>query len=220
MVKCATEVAPLCMGPLYKVVHNIGLLQKFNRAHRIEFKSVTASNISMKLGTFVHHAHAYKILPHVFRFLLGDLGIISNSPPPPPPPSNSLLSSPYQETSSWSLFDLRFWMLCKHVCRILILPIVKSCLARHCYTRWHNDCTNECENGEGNSRYDFHCWKAWHPGAQRNIQDQNQKTREKRRSFNLSAQWGSWKKKKFNRIRVYTILLLDPVKILLTGRST
>ena len=49
---------------LYKVVHKIGRLRKFNRAREIEFNFLTA--VSMKLGTLVvHHVHGYKALPQI-----------------------------------------------------------------------------------------------------------------------------------------------------------
>ena len=45
-----------CIGFLYKVVHKIGRLRKFNRSHGIEFNFLTAWTIS--------------ILAHLFRMLL------------------------------------------------------------------------------------------------------------------------------------------------------
>ena len=43
LVKCATEVARLHrVSMLYKVVHKIGRLRKFNRSHEIEFNFFTA----------------------------------------------------------------------------------------------------------------------------------------------------------------------------------
>ena len=51
---------------LYKVVHKISRLRKFNRAREIEFNFFTLWTISMKLGTLVHHVHGFKSLPHIF----------------------------------------------------------------------------------------------------------------------------------------------------------
>ena len=51
-----------CIGFLYKVVHKIGPLRKFNRAPEIEFNFFIVWNIFMKLGTLVHHVHGYKTL--------------------------------------------------------------------------------------------------------------------------------------------------------------
>ena len=51
---------------LYKVVHKIGRLRKFNHAREIEFNFFTAWTILMKLGTLVHHVHVYKTLPQIF----------------------------------------------------------------------------------------------------------------------------------------------------------
>ena len=42
-----------CIGFLYKVVHKIGRLRKFNRSREIEFNFLTAWTISMKFGTLV-----------------------------------------------------------------------------------------------------------------------------------------------------------------------
>ena len=46
------------LGFIYKVVHKIGRLRKFNRSSEIdhEFNSLTTSTISMKFGTLVQHA--------------------------------------------------------------------------------------------------------------------------------------------------------------------
>ena len=55
-----------CIGFLYKVVHKIGRLRKFNRSREIEFNFLTAWTISMKFGTLVHHAPGYKTLPQIF----------------------------------------------------------------------------------------------------------------------------------------------------------
>ena len=49
-----------CIRFLYKVVHKIGRLRKFNRAREIEFNFFTAWTIFMKLGTPVHHVPGYK----------------------------------------------------------------------------------------------------------------------------------------------------------------
>ena len=46
---------------LYKVVHKIGRLQKFNRSREIEFNFLTAWTIFMKFGTLVQHASGYKM---------------------------------------------------------------------------------------------------------------------------------------------------------------
>ena len=42
-----------CIGFLYKVVHKIGRLRKFNRSRESEFNFLTAWTISMKFGTLV-----------------------------------------------------------------------------------------------------------------------------------------------------------------------
>ena len=55
-----------CIGFLYKVVHKIGRLRKFNRSREIEFNFLTAWTISMKFGTLVQHALGSKILPQIF----------------------------------------------------------------------------------------------------------------------------------------------------------
>ena len=55
-----------CIGFLYKVVHKIGRLRKFNRSREIEFNFLTAWIISMKFGTLVQHAPDYKTLPQIF----------------------------------------------------------------------------------------------------------------------------------------------------------
>ena len=55
-----------CIGFLYKVVHKIGRLRKFNRSREIEFNFFTAWTISMKFGTLVQHASGYKFLPQIF----------------------------------------------------------------------------------------------------------------------------------------------------------
>ena len=55
-----------CIGFLYKVVHKIGRLRKFNRSREIEFNFLTAQTISMKFGTLVQHAPGYKTLPQIF----------------------------------------------------------------------------------------------------------------------------------------------------------
>ena len=51
---------------LYKVVHQIGCLRIFSRARGNEFKSVTALNNHMKLGTLAYHVHGYKMLLQIF----------------------------------------------------------------------------------------------------------------------------------------------------------
>ena len=55
-----------CIRFLYKVVHKIGRLRKFNRSREIEFNFFTAWTIFMKLGTLVQHAPGYKTLPQIF----------------------------------------------------------------------------------------------------------------------------------------------------------
>ena len=55
-----------CIGFLYKVVHKIGRLRKFNRSREIEFNFLTAWTIPMKFGTLVQHAPGYKNLPQIF----------------------------------------------------------------------------------------------------------------------------------------------------------
>ena len=54
-----------CIGFLYKVVHKIDRLRKFNRSREIEFNFLTAWTISMKFGTLVQHAPGYKFLPQI-----------------------------------------------------------------------------------------------------------------------------------------------------------
>ena len=49
-----------CIGFLYKVVHKIGHLRKFNRSSEIEFTFLTAWTTSMKFGTLVQQAPGYK----------------------------------------------------------------------------------------------------------------------------------------------------------------
>ena len=61
---------------LYKVVHKIGGLRKFNRAREIELNFFIAWTISMKLGTLVNHVHGYKIMPQILSFLPSDLDIV------------------------------------------------------------------------------------------------------------------------------------------------
>ena len=50
---------------LYKVVHKIGRLRKFNRSREIEFNFLTAWTISIKFGTLVEHALGYKRVPQI-----------------------------------------------------------------------------------------------------------------------------------------------------------
>ena len=59
-----------CLGFLYKVVHKIGRLRKFNRAREIEFNFLAAWAIFMKFGTLklVQHAPGYKMVPQSFKF--------------------------------------------------------------------------------------------------------------------------------------------------------
>ena len=54
------------MGFLYKVVHEIGRLQKFDRSREIEFNVLTAWTISMKFGTLGQHAPSYKFCLRFF----------------------------------------------------------------------------------------------------------------------------------------------------------
>ena len=54
-----------CIGFLYKVVHKIGRLRKFNRAREIEFNFFIPWTIFMKLGTLVFHVHGYTNLPQI-----------------------------------------------------------------------------------------------------------------------------------------------------------
>ena len=60
-----------CIRFLYKVVHKIGRLRKFNRSREIEVNFFTAWTIFMTLGTLVHHFHGYKMLPQIFNFCQG-----------------------------------------------------------------------------------------------------------------------------------------------------
>ena len=76
LVKCATEVA---LRFLYKVVHKIGRLRKFNRSREIDFNFIMAWTIFMTLGTIVHHVHGYKILPQSFSFLPRNLVMVFQS---------------------------------------------------------------------------------------------------------------------------------------------
>ena len=55
-----------CIGFLYKVVHKIGRLRKFNRSREIEFNFFTAWTLSMKFGTLVQYASGYKTVPQCF----------------------------------------------------------------------------------------------------------------------------------------------------------
>ena len=52
-----------CIRFLYKVVHKIGRLRKFNRSREIEFNFFAAWTIFMTLGTLVHHVYGYKTVP-------------------------------------------------------------------------------------------------------------------------------------------------------------
>ena len=64
--KSWSNVPPKLLACLYKVVHKIGRLRKFNRSPEIEFNFFTAWTISMKFGTLVQHASGYKTLPQIF----------------------------------------------------------------------------------------------------------------------------------------------------------
>ena len=55
-----------CIGFLYKGVHKIGRLQKFNCSREIELNFLTAWTIFIKFGTLVQHAPGYKRLPSYF----------------------------------------------------------------------------------------------------------------------------------------------------------
>ena len=69
-----------CIGFLYKVVHKIGPLRKFNRSREIEFNFLTAWTISMKFGTRVQYApQYYKTGPQIFKFLPRDLVMVFQS---------------------------------------------------------------------------------------------------------------------------------------------
>ena len=69
----------VCIGFLYKVVHKIGRLRKFNRSREIEFNFLTAWTICMKFGTLVQHAPGYKGLPQNFEVLPSDLVMVFQS---------------------------------------------------------------------------------------------------------------------------------------------
>ena len=68
-----------CIGFLYKVVHKIGRLGKFNRSREIEYNFFTAWTIFMKLGTLVHNVYGYTTLPQIFYFLPRDLVMVFQS---------------------------------------------------------------------------------------------------------------------------------------------
>ena len=55
-----------CIRFLYKVVHKIGRLRKFNRSREIEFNFLTAWTMSMTFGTLVQHASGYKTVASDF----------------------------------------------------------------------------------------------------------------------------------------------------------
>ena len=61
----------VCLRFLWKVVHKIGRLRKFNHAREIKFNFFTAWTIFMKLGTLVHHVHGYKSCLRFFNVCLG-----------------------------------------------------------------------------------------------------------------------------------------------------
>ena len=63
-----------CIGFLYKVVHKIGRLRKFNRSRELEFNFLTVWTITMKFGTLVQHAPGYKTLLQNLRFFKFCLG--------------------------------------------------------------------------------------------------------------------------------------------------
>ena len=68
-----------CVRFLYKVVHKIGRLWKFNRAREIEFNFFTVWTIFMKLGTLVRHIHGYKRCLRFFNFCTKLWKIITKS---------------------------------------------------------------------------------------------------------------------------------------------
>ena len=68
-----------CIGFLYKVVHKIGRLRKFNRSRR-HLLVLTAWTISMKFGTLVQHALGYKTVASDFlHFCTTDLVMVFQS---------------------------------------------------------------------------------------------------------------------------------------------
>ena len=60
-----------CIGFLYKVVHKIGHLRKFNRAREIEFNFFTVRTMFMKFGTLVHHVQLQNVASDFLRFAWG-----------------------------------------------------------------------------------------------------------------------------------------------------
>ena len=68
-----------CVRFLYKVVHKIGRLRKFNHAREIEFNFFTVWTIFMKLGTLVRHIHGYKRCLRFFNFCTKLWKIITKS---------------------------------------------------------------------------------------------------------------------------------------------
>ena len=68
-----------CIRFLYKVVHKIGRLRKFNRSREIEFNFFTAWTIFMKLGTLVHHVYGYKNTASDFLIFSRDLVMVFQS---------------------------------------------------------------------------------------------------------------------------------------------
>ena len=60
-----------CIGFLYKVVHKIGRLRKFNRSREIEFNFLTARTISMNLAHLFSIPLATKCCLRFFNFCLG-----------------------------------------------------------------------------------------------------------------------------------------------------
>ena len=59
-----------CIRFLYKVVHKIGHLRKFNCAREIECTFFTAWIMFMKFGTLVNHVHGSKTVSQTFNFCL------------------------------------------------------------------------------------------------------------------------------------------------------
>ena len=61
-----------CIRFLYKVVHKIVLLRKFNRTREIDFNILTAAwTISMKFCTRILLAPGYSTLPQILNFCQG-----------------------------------------------------------------------------------------------------------------------------------------------------
>ena len=65
-----------CIRFLYKVVHTIGRLRKFNRVREIALNFFTTWTMFMKLGTLVHHVHGNQMLPQMLQNLPTDLVMV------------------------------------------------------------------------------------------------------------------------------------------------